>query len=69
MNDATANDATDWPITLDNEYTPEDAVFDAATTTATSASTTASAADASNISPAAHFLSSGLKLDTELFLK
>ena len=63
MNDAAANDTTDWPINLNNEATPYNAVF----TPATPAVTAATAAAA--ISPDAHFISSGIKLDTELFLK
>ena len=56
------NDATNWPITLENESNSDAAVF---ATTATN--TTASAT--SGIAPDAHFLSSGLKLDTGIFLK
>ena len=52
MNDNSAKDATNLPVILDNEATPYSAVFAAAT---------------SAIGTDAHFLSSGLKLGTELF--
>ena len=61
MNENTTNDDTNQPITLNNEVTLDAAVFAAA------ASSTTAAAFA--IAPDAHFLSSGLKLDTELVLK
>ena len=54
MNDNSAKDATNLPVILDNGATPYSAVFAAAT---------------SAIATDAHFLSSGLKLDTELFSK
>ena len=59
MNGDTANGATNRLVTLDNEATPDDDGFTAA----------APAASASAIDPDAHFLSSGLKLDIEIFLK
>ena len=63
MNNKTANNATNWPITLDNESTPDSTVFDATAP----ASTTSAAAAA--ISPDSDFLLSGLKLNTDLFKK
>ena len=59
IKDNYANGANDQLVTLYNEATPNAAVFAA----------TAPAVAASVIAPDAHFLSSGLKLDTELFLK
>ena len=61
--DNTVKNATNQPVPLDNEVTPDVAVF----SVADSAGTVAAAAD-SFIAPDAYFLSSGLKLDTELFL-
>ena len=58
MNDNAVNDATKWPVKLDNEVTPYDAVFAAAAPTAT---TSASAI--------AHFLSSGLNWTLSYFWK
>ena len=55
MNYDSANDATNLPVTLENESTPGAAISTVAATTA--------------ITPDAHFLSSGLKLDTDIFLK
>ena len=55
MNYDTANNGTDWPATIDNIYTPDAAIFAAA-----SLADTAAAAAASAIAPDAHFLSSGL---------
>ena len=63
INDNTANDATERPATLENEATPDTAILSATAT----ATTSAAAAAAYVISPDAHFLSSGLKLDTEIF--
>ena len=56
-NNNVANDVTNRNVTLDNEATPDAAIFDA--------STAPNAASA--ITPDAHFLSSWIKLDTELF--
>ena len=53
MNYDPVNNGTDWPATIDNIYTPDAAIF----------------AAASAIALDAHFLPSGLKLDTEIFLK
>ena len=53
MNDDNENKTTNQPVTLKNEATPDAAFFAAAIV----------------ISPYAHLLSSGLKLDTELFSK
>ena len=53
MNDDNAKKTTNQPVTLKNEATPDAAFFAAAIV----------------ISPYAHLLSSGLKLDTELFSK
>ena len=64
MNDDAANNTTNLPITLYNEDAPGSAVFAAADPAATVA-----AVDASTIAPDSHFLSHGLKLDTELFFK
>ena len=60
MNNKNANNSTNQPVNLDNESTPDVAIFTAAT---------AAAASASAIVPDARFLSSGPKLDTELFSK
>ena len=60
-----ANDAIDQPITLENEYTPDTAIFAAAAPVANAADDAATP----TIAPDAHFLSSGLKLYTELFSK
>ena len=60
MNNGTANDATNQNVNLNNESTPYATIFAAASP----ATTTAAA-----IAPDAHFLSLGLKLDTEIFLK
>ena len=65
MNDDAINDATEQTITLNNEAITDAAVFD--TNDPSNPATTA--ATASTIAPDAHFLSSGLKLDTKLFLK
>ena len=54
-NDNSENDATDQLITLKNEATQDAAA--------------AAAASASAIAPDLYFLSSGLQLDTKLFLK
>ena len=64
MNDDAANNATNQPVTLENEDTPGFAVFAAANPAATAA-----AVDATTIAPDSHFLSHGIKLDTELFSK
>ena len=69
MNDDAADDATDWPVTLENESTPDAAVFAAAAPAATSAAASAADTAAFTIAPDSHFLSSGLKLDTEIFSK
>ena len=60
-----ANDAIDQPITLENEYTPDTSIFAAAAPVANAADDAATP----TIAPDAHFLSSGLKLYTELFSK
>ena len=54
--------ATNWPVTLDNEATPYADVFPTANPAVTDSS-------ASDISPDAHLLSPGLKMDTEIFSK
>ena len=59
MNDDSVNDAIDRPVTLDNEATPDAIFFVVA----------APAVTAAAIAPDAHFVSSGLKLDTEIFSK
>ena len=61
-NDAT-NGATNQPVNLDNEDNPDTAVFTAVAPVITSA------VSDSTIASDAHFLSSGLKLDTEIFWK
>ena len=68
MNDATANNATNQPVNQENEATPDVAVFMAANNAATAAATAAASA-ISNISHDAYLLASGLRLETELFLK
>ena len=55
MNDDAMNNATNQPATLDNEATPDAAVFSAT-------------AAAVAIAPDPHFLTSGLKIDTEILL-
>ena len=65
MNDDDANDANDLPFTLNNEATVYSAIFVSANPVATSDAV----ATASRIAPGAHFLSSGLKLGTEIFWK
>ena len=62
MNDDALNDSTNWPISPDNEATLDAAIFSASIVTAT-------VSNVSDIAPDAHFLSSGLKLDTALFSK
>ena len=62
MNNNAADDATNQPITLENESTPDATVFAAADPAATAAATSA-------IAPDAYFLPPGIKLDTEIFLK
>ena len=64
INDEAANNTTDWPITLNNEATPDTTIFYFAAPTVTAVATTATA---TAISPDAHFPSSGIKVDTELF--
>ena len=54
MNNDAANDTTGQPVTLNNESNPDTGVFSVAT---------------SAIVPDSHLLSSGIKLDTELFSK
>ena len=61
MTDDDADNTNNQPITLGNEATPDSYVFDAA-------ATLASAASASVNAPDTNFLSSGIKLDTEIFL-
>ena len=58
MNNDAVNNTNNQHVAPDNEATPYAADFSAAAPVATAA-----------ISPYAHFLSSGLKLDTELFSK
>ena len=60
MNNNAKNGATDQTVTFDNEVTIYAAIFDADAPSAT-------AAAASAIFPDAHFLSSRLKLDTDIF--
>ena len=60
MNDDATDYATNLPVTLDNEATQYDAVFAFATPAATTVA-------AVTIFPNTHLLSSGIKLDTELF--
>ena len=80
MNEDATNGTTNWSATLENEATLDTTFFDAAptstsatATTATNAATAATAADdavaTSSIAPDTHFLSSALKLDTEIFSK
>ena len=59
MNNKNANNDTDQPVTLVNEANSDAAVFAAGAPAATSV----------NISPGAHLVSSGIKLNNEIFLK
>ena len=54
MNNDTVNTATNQPVTINNDATPDSDFF---------------AANDANIAPDAYFLSSGIKLDTEIFSK
>ena len=63
MNNNAANEATNQTSTLDHEATI-DAIFFASVAPAATAT-----AVVSTISPDDHFLSSGLKMDTEIFSK
>ena len=63
MNGDNTNDAPNQPVNLDNGDTPYAAIF------ATTTPPAATAAAAYNIAHYAHFLSFGLKLDTEVFSK
>ena len=65
MNIDAANIATNQTATLENEATPDVTIFFAAY----SVTTPAAAVAISAIDPDPHFLLSGLKLDTDLFLK
>ena len=56
MNENAADNATDQPTTLHNWSNPDAAIFD-----------TATLAVGAYIAPDAHFLSAGLKLDTDIF--
>ena len=62
MDDAAANNATNQPVTLNNGAALDAAVFYNAAPAYTATPTTA-------IPPDKHLLSSGLKLDTEIFSK
>ena len=64
MNNYATNDATKQPLTFDNESNSDSSVF-----APTAPAVTASAASAAVIYPDDHFLSSGIKLDTEMFSK
>ena len=67
MNDNSVNESNNQPITLNNEATPDASVF---SVTAPSVTVIATAAiEDAFIAPGTHFLSSGIKLDTELFSK
>ena len=62
MNDDDADNTNNQPINLGNKATPDSSVFAAAATVASAASASANAPDTNS-------LSSGIKLDTEIFLK
>ena len=66
INDNAANDASKRPVTLNNSATLDAAVFVTAYTVASDVAATAATA---TIVPDSYLLSSGLKLDTELFSK
>ena len=63
MNYDTAKDATDRPVNFNNEATPDAAILSDSPVSTTAATIT------SDIALDAHFLSSGINLNTELFSK
>ena len=70
MNEYAANDNTNQPATLKNEATLDANIFSTTASGTASAAASAAAASAANtIAPDTHFLSSGLKKDTEIFSK